>query len=144
MRCLAGRRAGGAGEAAEPLLERMAEAAQNAGEQPAASIVAQRLDDLKAAIDGWKQLDRETAEPRLFALAQFMSEVYAGALLAEQADWEQREYGDDRKSIIATLYARRYLGDPSPTRGIDAQEDLAITHFDKLAAGRLLGERGAW
>ncbi len=53
----------------------------------------------------------------------------------------RREYGDDRKSIIATLYARRYLGDPSPTRGIDAQEDLALTHFDKLAAGALVDER---
>ena len=139
--CLDVRRAIEREQADEPFLERIDEAIQNAGEQPSAGIVAQRLDDLKTAIDGWKQLDRETAEPRLFALAQFMSEVYAGALLAEQADWEQREYGDDRKSIIATLYARRYLGDPSPTRGIDAQEDLAITHFDKLAAGALVDER---
>ena len=139
--CLDVRRAIEREEADEPFLERIQEAVQNAGEQPSAGIVAQRLDDLKTAIDGWKQLDRETAEPRLFALAQFMSEVYAGALLAEQADWEQREYGDDRKSIIATLYARRYLGDPSPTRGIDAQEDPAITHFDKLAAGALVDER---
>ena len=70
-------------QADEPFLERIDEAVQNAGEQPSANIVGQRLDDLKTAIDGWKQLDRETAEPRLFALAQFMSEVYAGALLAE-------------------------------------------------------------
>jgi hypothetical protein len=128
-------------DADEPFLNRIEEAVRNAGEQPAASIVSQRLDDLKEAIDGWKQLDRETAEPRLFEMAQFMSETYAGALLAEQADWEQREYGDDRKSIIATLYARRYLGDPSPTRGIDAAEDLALTNFDKLVEGAFVDER---
>ncbi|MCH7698177.1 MAG: acyl-CoA dehydrogenase family protein [Chloroflexi bacterium] len=139
--CLDVRRAIEREEADEPFLERISQAVQHAGEQPAVSIVAERLDDLKAAIDGWKQLDRETGEPRLFELAQFMSEVYAGALLAEQAHWEQREYGDDRKSIIATLYARRYLGEQSPTRGIDAAEDLALTNFDKLVDGAFVDQR---
>jgi acyl-CoA dehydrogenase len=128
-------------QADEPFLERIQEAIENAGEQPAAAIVARRLEDLKTAVEGWKQLDRETAELRLFAMAQFMAEVYAGALLAEQADWEQREYGDDRKSIIATLYARRVLGEESPTRDIDAPNDMALTNFDKLVAGAFVDER---
>jgi len=128
-------------QADEPFLERIDEAVQNAGEQPAASIVAQRLEDLRKGIDGWKQLDRETAELRLFAMAQFMAEVYAGALLAEQADWEQREFGDDRKSVIAMLFARRYLDEQLPTRGVDAPDDLALANFDKLVSGAMVDTR---
>jgi alkylation response protein AidB-like acyl-CoA dehydrogenase len=125
-----------------PFLERLREAVSNAGESvQAARIVSARIDDLEAAIEAWKQLDRETAEARLFPLAQFMAEVYAGALLSEQAEWELSEFGDDRKSIVALLYVQRYLGDPDRLRGVGAPSNLAIERFDDLVAGALVDDR---
>jgi alkylation response protein AidB-like acyl-CoA dehydrogenase len=139
--CLDVRRAIERERADEPFMDRLREAVDNAGESVAAGIVARRVDDLDAAIAAWKQLDRETAEARLFPLAQFMAEVYTGAVLVEQGDWERREYGDERKSLVAQLYADRYLGDPGPLRGIDATSQPALDRFDALVAGALVGER---
>ena len=133
--CLDVRRAIEREQADVPFLERLREATENAGESSAASLVARRVDDLAAAIDVWKTLDRVTAEARLFPLAQFMGDVYAGALLCEQAEWELSEFGDGRKGIVADLFARRYLDDRSPLRGIDAHDDPALDHFDELVAG---------
>ena len=137
--CLDVRRAIEREQADVPFLERVREAAENAGESPASSIVTRRIDDLAAAIDAWKALDRVTAEARLFPLAQFMGDVYAGALLVEQAEWERAENRTDRKALVARLYARRYLADRGPLRGLDAVGDEAIERFDELAAGALSG-----
>jgi len=125
-----------------PFVARLREAVENAGEAvPAVRIVSQSVDDLATAITAWKALDGDVAEARLYPLAQFMAEVYAAALLCEQADWELREYGDDRKSLVAALYAERYLKDRGPVRGIDATESLALEHFDRLVAGALVDDR---
>ena len=116
--CLDVRRAIEREQADAPLLERMREAVTNAGEAvPAARLVSQGIDDLATAITAWKALDGDVAEARLFPLAQFMAEVYAAALLCEQAEWELREFGDDRKALVAALYAERYLSDRGPLRG---------------------------
>jgi alkylation response protein AidB-like acyl-CoA dehydrogenase len=140
--CLDVRRAIERESADVPFLARINEALDNAGEAiPAAGAVRERLEDLRAAIDGWKQLDRGTAEARLFALSQFMAEVYAGAILCERADWELRTFNDDRKSLIATLYTERYLTERTRTRGIDAPSNLAIDRFDDLVAGALIDDR---
>jgi acyl-CoA dehydrogenase len=129
-------------DADSPFLERLREAVANAGESvQVARIVAARIEDLEAAIEAWKKLDRETAEARLFPLAQFMAEVYAGALLSEQAEWELSEFGDDRKSVVAMLYAQRYLGEPDRLRGVGAPSNLAIDRFDDLVAGALIDDR---
>jgi alkylation response protein AidB-like acyl-CoA dehydrogenase len=139
--CLDVRRAIEREQADVPFVERLREAVENAGESVVASVVARRIDDLDAAIDAWKQLDRETAEARLFPLAQFMAEVYAAAVLAEQGEWELREYGDDRKSVVAQLFVERYLLDPAPLRGIDTASSLAMERFDDLVAGALVSAR---
>jgi alkylation response protein AidB-like acyl-CoA dehydrogenase len=139
--CLDVRRAIERERADQPFIERLREAIDNSGESVAAATVAARLDDLQQALDAWKGLDRETAEARLFPLAQFMAEVYAGAVLAEQADWEQREYGDGRKALVAQLYATRYLSEPGPLRGIDALSHPALERFDELVAGALVDDR---
>jgi len=114
----------------------------NAGEAvPAARTVADRVEDLAAAIDAWKSLEGDLAEARLYPLAQFMAEVYAAALLCEQAEWELREFGDDRKSLVASLYVERYLKDAGPLRGIDAPQSLALQRFEHLVAGALVDDR---
>ena len=74
-------------------------------------------------------------KPGLFPLAQFMGDVYAGALLTEQAAWERAENGTDRKALVARLYAQRYLADRGPLRGLDVDGDEAIERFDELVAG---------
>lgn len=139
--CLDVRRSIEREEADGPFMDRLREAVTNAGESPAANVVAQRVDDLQRAIDAWKTLDRPTGEARLFPLAQFMGDVYAGALLVEQAEWELREFGDTRKGVVADLFVRHYLDDRSPLRGIDAVDDPAIEHFDVLVSGALVDDR---
>jgi hypothetical protein len=141
--CLDVRRAIEREQADVPFLERLREAAENAGESPATNVVARRIEDLSAAINAWKALDRTTAEARLFPLAQFMGDVYAGALLCEQAEWELQEFGDDRKTTVAELFTRRYLDDQGPLRGIDAPRELGLEQFERLLAGALVDER-AW
>ena len=117
--CLDVRRAIKREGADAPFIDRLREAIDNAGEAvPAARLVSQSIDDLATAITAWKALDGDIAEARLYPLAQFMAEVYAAALLCEQAEWELREYGDDRKSLVAALYAERYLKDRGPLRGM--------------------------
>jgi hypothetical protein len=66
-----------------------------------------------------------------------MAEVYAGALLVEQAAWERQERGTDRKALVARLYANRYLGDADRLRGIGDMEDEALDRFEELLAGAL-------
>ena len=98
-------------------------------------LVADRIDDLDAAITAWGKLDPHVAEARLFPLAQFMGDVYAAALLTEQAAWERATRGGDRKALVARLYAQRYLADRGPLRGIEAESDEALERFDELADG---------
>jgi hypothetical protein len=95
-------------------------------------LVARRIEDLDAAITAWTKLDSAVAEARLFPLAQFMGDVYAGALLVEQAAWERETRGGERKALVAALYAQRYLADRGRLRGIDADSDEALERFDEL------------
>ena len=108
---------------------------------PAAGVVREQAEDLRGAIDAWKQLEATTAEARLYALSQFMAEVYAAAILCERADWELRTYNDDRKSLVATLYTERYLTDRNRYRDIDAPSALALERFDDLVRGALVDDR---
>jgi alkylation response protein AidB-like acyl-CoA dehydrogenase len=136
--CLDVRRAMQRDKADGPLLDRIREAIENAGETDATvQTVAGRATDLRDAIAAWKQLEPQRAEARLFPLAQFMAEVYAGALLVEQAAWERQERGTDRKALVARLYANRYLGDADRMRGIGDMEDEALDRFEELLAGAL-------
>jgi alkylation response protein AidB-like acyl-CoA dehydrogenase len=140
--CLDVRRAMVRENADEPLIARIREAVENAGEAvPAARLVSKRTDDLVAAIDAWKGLDAEVAEARLFPLTQFMAETFTAAVLCERADWELREFGDDRKSLIASLYAERYLADPDALRGIGARSNPALDRFEEIISGTLVDER---
>jgi len=140
--CLDVRRAIRRESADVPFLARVNEALDSAGEAiPAAGIVRDRAEDLRGAIDAWKQLEETTAEARLYALSQFMAEVYAGAILCERAEWELRTFNDDRKSLIATLYTERYLTDRNRMRDLDLPNNLAIDRFDDLVAGALVDQR---
>ncbi|HUF53016.1 MAG TPA: acyl-CoA dehydrogenase family protein [Dehalococcoidia bacterium] len=140
--CLDVRRAIEREAADEPFLARIQEALDNSGEAiPAARVVRERKQDLGAAIDAWKRLDGEVAEARLFPLAQFMAEVFAAAMLCERAEWELREFGDDRKSLVAELYTQRYLAHPNALRDIDAPVSPALDRFGELVAGALVDNR---
>ena len=105
------------------------------------SLVSERVDQLATAIERWKALDRTTAEARLFPLAQLMVDVYAGALLLEQAGFEQRELGSDRKALVARLYAGRHLVDHGPLRGIDEPRSEELDRFKDLWDGALVDGR---
>ncbi|MGC2655840.1 MAG: acyl-CoA dehydrogenase family protein [Mycobacterium sp.] len=127
-------------QAHEPLLARLRDAVSVSDDDETTRLVDRRIEDLAAAITAWTKLRGEVAEARLFPLAQFMGDVYAGALLAEQASWERSTRRADRKALVARLYAHRYLADHGPLRGIDDEVDEAIERFDELVDGALMGE----
>ncbi|GLZ08455.1 DNA alkylation response protein [Actinomadura sp. NBRC 104412] len=140
--CLDVRRAMDREQAHLPFLDRVEEAAGRApeGDAATADLVHQRVGDLRKAINRWSGLDRATAEARLYPLAQYMADVYAAALLLEQAGWERAELGTDRKALVARLYASAHLADHGALRGIDApSEDLE--RFKDLADGALIDPR---
>lgn len=105
------------------------------------ALVADRLDQLATAIDRWKALPPATAEARLFPLAQLMADVYTAALLVEQAGFEERELGSDRKALVARLYARHHLADHGPLRGIDEPTSEELDRFKDLWDGALIDDR---
>ena len=125
----------------QPLLERLHDAVSVSDDTEATTrLVRRRVEDLEAAITAWTKLPADVAEARLFPLAQFMGDVYAGALLTEQAAWEQATRRTDRKALVARLYARRYLAERGPLRGIDDEVDEGIERFDQLVDGALTGD----
>jgi alkylation response protein AidB-like acyl-CoA dehydrogenase len=124
-------------QAHEPLLARLHDAVEVSDDDDTTRLVRGRVEDLDAAITAWTKLHGRVAEARLFALTQFMGDVYAAALLTEQAAWERATRHADRKALVARLYAQRYLADRGPLRGIDAEGDEAIERFDELADGAL-------
>jgi acyl-CoA dehydrogenase len=127
-------------QAHEPLLARLRDAVSVSDDDETTRLVGRRIDDLEAAITAWTKLRGAVAEARLFPLTQFMGDVYAAALLSEQAAWERATRGAERKSLVAGLYAQRFLADRGPLRGIDAEDDEVIERFDELAEGALLVE----
>lgn len=135
--CLDVRRGIEQSRAHETLLARLRDAVSVSDDDETTRLVAGRIEDVDAAITAWSKLDREVAEARLFPLAQFMGDVYAGALLTEQAAWERDTRGGDRKALVARLYARRYLADRGPLRGIEDDSDEALERFEELANGTL-------
>ncbi|MEV4172685.1 acyl-CoA dehydrogenase family protein [Nonomuraea sp. NPDC049709] len=92
-------------------------------------LVRARVDDLAKAIEAWSALERSVAEERLYPLAQFMADVYAAALLEDQAAWG---LDDGRKALVARLYAEAHLVDHGPLRGIDRTAEVP---FDELLEG---------
>jgi hypothetical protein len=122
----------------QPLLQRLHDAVSVSDEAEATTrLVGRRIEDLEAAITAWTKLPADLAEARLFPLSQFIGDVYAGALLTEQAAWEQATGGTDRTALVARLYARRYLTEQGPLRGIDDDLDEGLERFDDLAGGSL-------
>lgn len=124
-----------------PLLDRIREAVSGAADDGTAALVSRRADDLAAAIETWRGLDRDTGEARLYALARFMVDVYAGALLVEQGTWERSTGAGERKALVARLHARRRLTDTGPLRGIDEPKDEELDRFGELADGALVDDR---
>jgi alkylation response protein AidB-like acyl-CoA dehydrogenase len=135
--CLDVRRGIERAQAHEALSARLHDAVSVSDDDDTTSLVSRRVGDLDSAITAWTKLDGAVAEVRLFPLAQFMGEVYAGALLTEQAAWERAERRTDRKALVARLYAQRYLAERGPLRGIDTDGDEAIERFDELVSGAL-------
>ncbi|MGH3850694.1 MAG: hypothetical protein ACRDRT_13485, partial [Pseudonocardiaceae bacterium] len=125
-------------QAHQPLLQRLHDAVSVSDDDDTTRLVRRRLDDLDAAITAWTKLDGSVAEARLFPLAQFMGDVYAGALLTERAAWVRETRQADRDALVARLYAQRHLADRGPLRGIDADGDEAIERFDELLDGALV------
>jgi alkylation response protein AidB-like acyl-CoA dehydrogenase len=140
--CLDVRRAMEKEAAHEPLLERIRTALTQAPDDTGtATAVEQQVEGLEKAIAHWRTLSREVAEARLFPLAQYMVDVYAAALLLEQAGWEERALGSDRGTLVARLYTRAHLAERGPLRGIDdPAEDLE--RFTELRDGALRDDRG--
>jgi acyl-CoA dehydrogenase len=124
-----------------PFLERLRNAVGQApADDPTATLVAERIEQLAETIGRWHGLDPTTAEARLFPLAQYMVDVYAAALLLEQAGWERQVAGTDRKALVARLYADAHLVDAGPWRGVDRPAP-ELDRFKDLVDGTLVDAR---
>ena len=139
--CLDIRRAMAREAAHEPFFERVRAAIGNSGADDwTTSVTEHRLVQVEEALGRWRALDDEVAEARLFPLAQHMVDVYAAAILLEQAGQEQTAgfgSGPGRKALVARLYARRHLVEQDPLAQIDAPaEDLE--QWALLRAGSLV------
>jgi acyl-CoA dehydrogenase len=140
--CLDVRRAMEKEDAHLALFDRMQGGLGRAGSSDSATaeLVGRRLAELRRATEVWATLDRPTAEARLFPLAQFMVDVYAGALLVEQAGEEELAGSSTRKALVARLFARAHLDDPGALRGID-EPALELDRFKELCDGALVDPR---
>ncbi|HEY3141817.1 MAG TPA: acyl-CoA dehydrogenase family protein [Acidimicrobiales bacterium] len=131
-------------EAHRPLLEHMRRAAANGSpnDERTQDLVLDAIDAAEEAAGVWQKLDRVTAEARLFPLSQFLSDVYAAALLVEQAGWEHNHAGggDGRKELVARLYARSHLASNGRLRGVDAPPE-ELERFKQLTDGALVDDR---
>jgi len=145
--CLDVRRAIEREHADEAFFERLHEAVGSSESaipgNPTAAVVSQAIADLTSALEAWRHLDRRVGEARLYPLAQFMADVYAGALLVEQAAWEASELAGGRKALIARLYARRHLGERGRLRGIDSPDAEDLERFKELRDGAFVDDRVA-
>ncbi|MFI9555694.1 acyl-CoA dehydrogenase family protein [Nonomuraea endophytica] len=119
--CLDVRRAMLKEQAHLPFLERLRGAATT-------PLTQERVEDLAKAVEAWHG---SPDEARLYPLAQFMADVYAAALLEEQATWG---IDDERKALVARLYAEAHLAERGPLRGLDAPH---TDHLDALLAGAI-------
>ena len=77
---------------------------------------------------------RTVAEARLFPLAQYMVDIYAAAMLLEQAGWEAQELGTARKALVARLYVHTHLAPLSRRQEITAPTE-DDDEFALLCAG---------
>ncbi len=134
--CLDVRRGIERAQAHEQLLQRLHDAVSVSDGDDTTALVSRRVDDLDTAITAWSKFDGAVAEARLFPLAQFMGDVYAGALLSEQAAWERAENRTDRKALVARLYAHRYLADPWTTSRLGRRRRRSHRTVRRAGGGR--------
>ncbi|WP_134324093.1 acyl-CoA dehydrogenase family protein [Cumulibacter soli] len=136
--CLDVRRAITRDEAHLPLFERIRDAlAASGGDDETTGVVADRLGRVESALQRWRGLEPEVAEARLFPLAQHMVDVYAAALLLEQAGSAAAAGDEGRKALVAKLYARSHLVPADPLAAMD-DEAPEIRHWDQLRSGALV------
>ncbi|HET6794377.1 MAG TPA: acyl-CoA dehydrogenase family protein, partial [Acidimicrobiales bacterium] len=119
-----------------PFLARVRAAlgAAPSGEGQTVDTVAGAVGDLEEAIGFWKTLEGPAAEARLWELSALMVDVYAAALLVEQAGVESPS-GGGRKALVAQLYVRSHLGQDR-LRGLTAPVH-ELERFKELVDGAL-------
>jgi hypothetical protein len=127
-----------------PFLARLREACDAGPDSDAETVelVRRRIDEVERVIEEWRSLDRAVGEARLYPLAQLMVDVYAAAVLLEQAGWEEEHLGSDRKTLVARLYVRDHLADRDPVRAITERAE-ELERFKELWDGALVDERTA-
>ncbi|MEO6955633.1 MAG: acyl-CoA dehydrogenase family protein [Antricoccus sp.] len=136
--CLDVRRAMDKEDAHVALYERVRDAISNSGaDDDTTGLVAAGLTDLEEAVAGSRKLDPVTAEARLFPLTQHMVDVYAGALLLEEAGAAKGTAAADRKALIARLYARSHLATLQPLERITGPAE-EIERWSELRDGALI------
>ena len=139
--CLDVRRAIQRHGAHQPFLERIGAALAGAPADDAATVdtVAAARSDLEDAIRVWSGLDPARAEAQLFPLSQLMLDVYAAALLLEQAGAERKLTGGTRKALLARTYVRHHLA-TDRLRGIGGPAE-ELDRFKELVDGAFVDGR---
>jgi acyl-CoA dehydrogenase len=96
------------------------------------AAVRAELGDLEDALATLGTADRDYAELNAKALAEYVYDVYAGALLLAEAARDLAAVDPDaRKAIVARRWVDRHLRD-RPARGITADDRLPLERFDAV------------
>jgi len=105
------------------------------GHAPLASDVAAVRDEIEGLEDALSTLgsaDQEYAELNAKALADYVFDVYAGALLLAQAARDlAADDPDARKAVVARRWIDRHLRD-RPARGITSDDRLPVEQYDAV------------
>ena len=123
-----------------PFLDRLRDAAGGAPAGDAADdrrSCGERIEDLATAIERWQAArPARPARPGCSPSPSSWSTCTPARCSLEQAGFEQRELGSDRKPLVARLYAR-HLADRGPLRGVDDPAE-ELPRFKDLYDGALV------
>ncbi len=126
------------------LLDRFRELlAQAPGDDPATEkLVIDAYHDVAETIENWKRLEGDVAEAKLFALTEYLADVWSAALLLAQSGAEKRLgwTPTGRKALVARLFVQRHLAPVPAHRGIDEPSE-DVERFDELLAGAFVDPR---
>jgi acyl-CoA dehydrogenase len=122
--------------------EQVLEAAFGALRAPAGKSIAmldrtrERLahaqDEIREALMFLSRAERDIAQLRARAFANYLADAVEMALLLEEAEWEMEHRGNARKVLVAHLFAQTHLGNSTPLRGTCSSDRVTLDQFERL------------
>ncbi len=88
--------------------------------------------EIREALMFLSRAERDLAQLRARAFANYLADAVEAALLLEEAEWEMEHRGNARKALIAHLYVQSHLANDAPLRGICSADRATLELFEPL------------